>query len=83
MGICNGRKNPIQTRVIPNVEVNLVNIENIEESNLALLPNQRFTVDLTISGRALDVFNAKAEDFRIEADMGGYLKKGITIYLLK
>ncbi|MCX7885023.1 MAG: CdaR family protein [Caloramator sp.] len=71
-----GEKNPIQTKVIQNVEVNLINIENIEESNLALLPNQNFTVDLTVTGRALDVFNVKPEDFRVEADMGGYLKKG-------
>ncbi|SKA79403.1 YbbR domain-containing protein [Caloramator quimbayensis] len=71
-----GEKNPVQTKVIQNIEVNLTNIENIEESNLALLPNQSFTVDLTVTGRALDVFNVKPEDFRIEADMGGYLKKG-------
>lgn len=71
-----GEKNPIQTKVIQNVEVNLVNTENIEQSNLALMPNQNFTVDLTVTGRALDVYNAKPEDFRLEADMGGYLKKG-------
>lgn len=71
-----GDKNPVQTKVIQGVDVTLTNIENIEQANLSLLPNQKFTVDLTITGRALDVFNAKPEDFRVEADMGGYLKKG-------
>lgn len=71
-----GDKNPEQTRVIKDVPVNLVNQGNIEQANLAIMPGQKFFVDLTITGKALDVFNAGAEDFKVEADMGGYLKKG-------
>lgn len=71
-----GDKNPVQTKVIENVPVMLVNTENIPQANLALLPNQNFTVNLTITGRALDIFNVMPNDFTVEADMGGYLKKG-------
>jgi YbbR domain-containing protein len=71
-----GDKNPIQIRVIENVPVSLVNTENITQANLVLVPNQTFTVNLTVTGRALDVFNAVPSDFKVEADMSGYLKKG-------
>jgi YbbR domain-containing protein len=71
-----GDKNPMQTKVIENIPVTLVNTENISQANLALLPNQNFTVNLAIEGRALDVFNSFPADFRVEADMGGYLKRG-------
>lgn len=71
-----GDKNPVQSRVIENIPVTLTNTENISDSDLALLPNQNLTVSLTITGRTLDIYNAKPEDFKLEADMSGYLKKG-------
>lgn len=71
-----GEKNPPRERVIRNVPVTLVNVENIEQANLALMPKQEYSVDLTITGKALDVFQVSAADFKLEADMGGYLKKG-------
>lgn len=71
-----GDKNPVQNRVIENIPVTLTNIENISDSDLALVPNQNLTVNLTITGRTFDIYNVKPEDFRVEADMSGYLKKG-------
>jgi YbbR domain-containing protein len=71
-----GDKNPVQTKVVENIPVMLVNTENIPQADLALLPNQNFTVNLTVTGRALDIFNVATSDFVVEADMGGYLKRG-------
>lgn len=71
-----GDKNPVQSRVIENIPVTLTNTENISDSDLALLPNQNLTASLTITGRTFDIYNAKPEDFKLEADMSGYLKKG-------
>lgn len=69
-------KNPIQTKVVENVPVTLTNMEAVEQSNLALISGQDFTVNLTVTGRALDVFNVSPGDFKVEADMSGYLKRG-------
>ena len=71
-----GDKNPVQNRVIENIPVTLTNTDNISDSNLALSPNQNLMVNLTITGRTFDIYNAKPEDFKLEADMSGYLKKG-------
>lgn len=69
-------KNPMQTKVIDNIPVALTNIEAITQSDLALMPGQVFSASLTVTGRALDVYNTTASDFRIEADMATSLKKG-------
>lgn len=66
----------MQTRVIEDIPVILYNTENIERSNLVMLPNQKFSVNLKIKGRTLDVFKVTKDDFKVEADMGGYLKRG-------
>lgn len=71
-----GEKNPVQIRTIEDIPVTLYNVENVKNSNLVMLPNQNFTINLTIKGRALDVFKATKEDFKVEADMSGYLKRG-------
>ncbi|GFR35927.1 CdaR family protein [Thermobrachium celere] len=71
-----GEKNPVQIRTIEDIPVTLYNVENVKNSNLVMLPNQNFTINLTIKGRALDVFKVTKEDFKVEADMSGYLKRG-------
>lgn len=71
-----GEKNPVLVRTIEDIPVTLYNTENIARSNLVMLPEQTFTINLTIKGRALDVFKVTKDDFKVEADMGGYLKRG-------
>ena len=68
--------NPVKTTVVNNVPVELVNTESLEQSNLALLPDQHFTVNLSISGKTSDIFNVSAADFSLVADMSTSLKKG-------
>ncbi|WDC83616.1 hypothetical protein PL321_13355 [Caloramator sp. mosi_1] len=71
-----GEKNPVLVRTIEDIPVTLYNTENVVRSNLVMLPEQNFTINLTIKGRALDVFKVTKDDFKVEADMGGYLKRG-------
>ena len=67
---------PISPRVIYDVPVTLTNTENIEQSNLALSPNQAFTVNISITGGAKTIYALTPSSFKLEADMSGYLKKG-------
>lgn len=70
-------KNPIQQNAIEDIPVELVNTDYIEQSGLALVPNQKFSVSVTIKGRIMDIINVSASDFKIVADFNGYtLKKG-------
>lgn len=71
-----GEKNPVQTRVFDNVKVSLENTDYISRSNLVILPNQDYTISITVSGRVKDLITARGEDFKLEADMSGYIKKG-------
>lgn len=69
-------EDPLQPRVIYDVPVTLTNTENIEQSNLALLPNQKFTVNISVTGRSKEIYGLTTPKFKLEADMSGYLKKG-------
>lgn len=71
-------KNPSVPKKVDNIPVQLVNIEALEQYNLALVPEQNFTVSLDIKGKALDVYSADPADFTIVADLNNaaYLKKG-------
>ncbi|TDT52087.1 CdaR family protein [Fonticella tunisiensis] len=72
-----GEENPLQTKVIRDIPVKLVNQEAISQLNLALVPEQNITVDITVKGRALSVNNVTPNDFVVEADLAGYpLRKG-------
>lgn len=73
-----GDKNPEQPpKVIENIPVTLVNTDAISKVNLALVPNQTFTINLKIKARYLDLINVNPDSFKVEADMeSGLLSKG-------
>jgi YbbR domain-containing protein len=62
-------ENPIKTMRVYNVPVRLENLENIDEQNLALLPNQDVMVTLTVKGPASEVYRSVASNFRVIADL--------------
>lgn len=71
------KENPSMDYVIKNVPVTLVNDSRLQESNLALLPNQDLSVSLTVKGTMAEVYSSKKEQFSIVADLNYYaLKKG-------
>lgn len=72
-------KNPMERKTVENIPVQLVNTEALKQFNLALIPEQNFTVNLEISGKALDVYAANNPTyFNIVADLNSValLKKG-------
>ncbi|MGG7178908.1 CdaR family protein [Clostridium paraputrificum] len=70
-------ENPTRKSEIRGIEVEMVNTEVLADSKLALSPNQKFYVDLTIEGPANEIYTAKKEDFKLRADISAYaLKKG-------
>lgn len=68
-------ENPISTHVIRNVPVTLTNLDSLAASKLTVIPNQTFSVSISVRGTALEVMKAKASDFKIVADMSEYALK--------
>lgn len=70
-------ENPIKTYRLKNVSVELINTDVLSQYKLTLSPDQNFSVSLTLRGTYLDVMRARADDFKIIADMSEYaVKKG-------
>ncbi len=70
-------ENPIRTRKLDGVPVQIINTDNLENSKLTILPEQDFKVNLTLEGPASEVFSVKADQFKIVADLSNYaVKKG-------
>lgn len=68
-------ENPSRSYEIKNIPVELVNTNVIENSKLALIPEQKFTVDLKIEGPSSEINKVRPEDFKITADMSNYALK--------
>ena len=70
-------ENPTRKSDIKDVPVELINVDSLSSSNLALLSNQKFTVDLKIEGPANIIYSLNKNEFKLKADIGAYaLKKG-------
>jgi len=69
-------ENPQKSKTIYNVQVNLINQDNIQQSGLSLLPDQTFLVSIKITGSASDVNGITASDFTAVADMNTELFSG-------
>ncbi|MEG0773099.1 CdaR family protein [Clostridium sp.] len=71
-------ENPVINQTIRYVPITVVNEEVLSETGLTLVPNQEFTVSLTIKGPSSVIDNIdKNKDFNLEADLGKYaLKSG-------
>lgn len=69
--------NPTRTSDLKGVEVQLINEEALEKSNLAIYPGQKFTVDLELEGPSNEIYSINKEDFIVKVDLSTYaLKKG-------
>lgn len=70
-------ENPIKTTVIKNVPVALLNKDAITQFNLVELPKQNYYVNITVKGKANEIYSLKASQFKVTADMSAYgLKSG-------
>lgn len=70
-------ENPTIDNKVSGVQVQINNLEALENSKLALNPGQEFKITITIEGSATDVYLAKADNFKLQVNLGGYaLRKG-------
>lgn len=72
-------KNPLETRTVENIPVQLTNTETLEQFGYALTPDQSFTINLEIRCKALDVGTAiDTANYNIVADLNNIatFKKG-------
>lgn len=68
-------ENPLRTRELNNIPVELINENYLADSKFAIENKQQFTVDLKLEGPSSEVLKAKKEDFKIIADMSAYALK--------
>jgi YbbR domain-containing protein len=79
--------NSLQTRVVKNIPVQIINTESLEDVGLIVSIDQEYTISLKITGTAASIYAASADDFTIIADLNGYVlnegTKKIPISILK
>lgn len=69
--------NPTIDNKVTGVPVKINNLETLENSKLALIPDQEFKVTITIEGSATEVYLAKSDSFKLAVDLSSYaLRKG-------
>lgn len=69
-------ENPIRERKIV-VPVNIVNKYVLSQSKLVEVDDKNLEIQIVIKGNASDIFSIKAEDFKLQCDLGSYvMKKG-------
>lgn len=69
-------ENPMRERKI-SVPVQVTNKDILAQSKLVPVGEEQLNATLTIRGNASDIYSIKTEDFKLEADVGGYVvKKG-------
>lgn len=72
--------NPVLTTKVYNIPVNVINSLSLKKNGLIVLPNQKFTVNLSVEGKANDIYNLKPDNFEIFLDLSLYdLQKGENI----
>lgn len=70
--------NPVRT-YNKNIPVTIINEQGLEQSRLALLPEQKLYVTLTLKGTINDIYSVTEDQFKVVVDLGAYvLKKGDT-----
>lgn len=72
--------NPVLTTRVYNIPVNVINSLSIKKNGIIVLPNQKFTVNLNVEGKANDIYNLKPDNFEIFLDLSVYdLQKGENV----
>ncbi|MPQ43329.1 CdaR family protein [Clostridium tarantellae] len=70
-------ENPVKEYKVENVPVEIINQDALKEYNLALVPNQKLSVNLNLEGPASEVYRVKPDDFKVVVNLASYaLRKG-------
>ncbi len=71
-------ENPIKQYTITNIPVQIINSDILKSDNLAIVPNQTFTISLTIQGSSSNIYNINKSQFTVVADLSNYALKAGT-----
>lgn len=66
------QENPKITKEIPNVKVELLNVEALSQSNIILSDSNNYEITVKITGRRNDIMNVTEKDVIAQADLAGY-----------
>lgn len=67
--------NPEQIKLISDIPVTLLNVEELENNGLVLMDSRdEFFISAKVLGRRNDLLNISAQDIRLSADVSGYGK---------
>lgn len=66
--------NPEMITTIPNVKVELLNIDSIQNNGLIMMGDKNFFVDVKVKGRRSEVIKVTSNDLLITADLDGFSK---------
>lgn len=76
-----GEVNPEVEKNLNNLKVELLNMEELENSGLVFKDQSEFTVDVKIAGKKSDLTKVSLDDIKISADLSG-AKQGDNIKVL-
>lgn len=68
-------ENPIKQYTITNIPVQIVNSDILKSDNLAIAPDQTFTISLTIQGSSSNIYSINKSQFTVVADLSNYALK--------
>lgn len=66
--------NPEMVKTIPDVKVELLNIENAQNQGLVMMGEKEFYVDVKLKGRRSEVIKVTSNDLLVTADLEGFQK---------
>ncbi|MEA1975369.1 MAG: CdaR family protein [Bacillota bacterium] len=70
--------NPVITKELNGMRVELLNIESLEDNELLIMNNKEFFVDVVVEGRRDEIIQLKTKDISLTADLMGY-KSGMNV----
>lgn len=68
-------ENPIKQYTITNIPVQIINSDILKSDNLAIAPDQTFTISLTIQGSSSNIYSINKSQFTVVADLSNYALK--------
>lgn len=73
-------ENPNRSLDLKNVNVTIENESSLTDLNLAVSPNQKFSINLKVEGPAKKIYSISRDDFKLKVDISSYaLKIGTNI----
>jgi|GEM_PF-587707 hypothetical protein len=72
---------PEISRIVDNVPVNLINIQELDQNNLQIMNQHDYAVSVEVTGRRNDVLNLSADDISLWSDMRTVRKGTNNVYI--